>query len=111
MAWYRDKDGELWRHSKAAGGMQVEVPETGAFGVVVPFGEAIKTYELEQLPFAEGLVLDEFEKIRIPQIDIRRFQTLRAAMIKIVRHATTAIPPVQIEGTREETKVQETKVQ
>lgn len=102
--WYRDKDGDLWRHSKSAGGMQVETPdETRAFGEVIPFREAIETYDLEQLPYEEGLVLDEFEKIRIPQIDIARFRTLRAAVLKIVQHARDSHPPVQIEGTREET--------
>jgi hypothetical protein len=97
MTWYRDPEGEYWRHSKRAGGLQAEDADNGTFGAVMALSDAIEQFGVEQLPHAEGLVLDQFDKIRVAGMDYRAFRALRDSMLRIVQFAMQQRDPEQIE--------------
>jgi len=100
MTWYKDPEGSYWRHSKMSGGLQVEDAESGKFGSVMPLAAAVEQFHVEQLPHAEGLVFDQFDKIRVNGIDFRQFQALRESVLKILRFAMQQRDSEQIEAEK-----------
>lgn len=82
--WYRDTDNELWRFSKAEGGVQHET-ENGRFGKSIPLWVAKEECGLEEVDSDESLVLNEFSKLNIDPHSFNEYRRIRDAVIGIVR--------------------------
>jgi hypothetical protein len=98
--WYVDPQGEFWRHSKASGGVQVELA-SGRWGAVLPLTQGIKEFDLQQVSEQDGLVLDRFTKLNVSLMDpeqlVRDLRELRGELLDIVRQARAFQPPPALE--------------
>lgn len=84
--WFTDSDGDLWRFSKYAGGIQAENSETGEWGRVMILEDAVEQFGIRQLSRVESAVCDEFEKWRTENSARNNWRDLRATMLDLVRH-------------------------
>jgi hypothetical protein len=83
--WFVDGDGTYWRLSKFAGGIQAETPE-GKWGQAIPLQTAVEQFEVSQLPLEVGLVLDEFDRVKVQQISQDDYRTLRQKVVEVVKY-------------------------
>lgn len=100
--WFNDDDGAYWRLSKYAGGVQAEYPN-GGWGEAMPLQIAIEQFSVVQLPVEVGLVLDQFDKVKVERMSQDDFRTLRQSVVEVVKYirGQKATPPKVIEGNAE----------
>lgn len=83
--WFIDDDGGYWRLSKYAGGVQAEYPN-GGWGEAMPLQTAIDQFGITQLPAEVGLVLDQFDKVKVERMSQDDFRTLRQSVVEVVKY-------------------------
>jgi hypothetical protein len=82
--WFIDSDDTFWRLSKYAGGIQAE-QEDGGWGRAIPLQTATEQFSVEQLPLEIGLILDQFDKVKVDRISINDFRTLRQGVVEVAK--------------------------
>lgn len=81
--WFIDSDQTYWRLSKFAGGIQAE-EENGNWGKAIDLKVAIEQFGVVQLPAEIGLILDQFDKVKVERMSLVDFRVLREGVVKTV---------------------------
>jgi hypothetical protein len=100
--WFIDDDETYWRLSKFAGGIQAEDQETGNWGKAIELKTAVEQFGVVQLPAEIGLVLDQFDKVKVERMSQNDFRTLRQSVVEVVKYIREQkLVPKVIEGKPE----------
>jgi hypothetical protein len=82
--WFTDSDGDLYRHSKEDGGVQVE-KEDGTFGKAIPLIGPPEEMGLTPVDPVTNAILCEFDRLRSNPDDPALFRRTRSAVVEIAQ--------------------------